>query len=68
MAVRSGRTEKKDKTNESAETLLLTWESVIHFDLDSIANEVDRQNWNADKHGRANDLSFKVYDLVLLTT
>ena len=47
---------------------LLTRESVIRFVQDSIANAVDRQKRNADKHGRANDLSFKVNDLVLLST
>ena len=67
LAVRSERTEK-DKAIEPAEEFLLTRESVVRFVQDSIANAVDRQKRNADKHGRANDLSFKVNDLVLLST
>ena len=64
--MRSERTEK-DKAIEPEE-FLLTRESVVRFVQDSIANAVDRQKWNADKHGRANDLSLKVNDLVLLST
>ena len=69
LAVRTKRTEK-EKTNESAEEFLLTRESaeeflltresVIRFVQDSIANAVDRQKWNADKHGRTNGLSLKL--------
>ena len=67
LAVRSERTEK-DNAIEPAEEFLLTRESVVRFVQDSIANAVDRQKRNEDKHGRANDLSFKVNDLVLLLT
>uniref|UniRef100_A0AAV1UX11 Histone chaperone domain-containing protein n=1 Tax=Peronospora matthiolae TaxID=2874970 RepID=A0AAV1UX11_9STRA len=45
----------KDK---SAEEFLLTGEAVVCFAQDSIADAKDEQNRNADKHGRANDLSF----------
>ena len=65
--MRSERT-AKDKAIEPAEEFLLTRESVVRFVQDSIANAVDRQKRNADKHGRTNDLSFKVNDLVLLST
>ena len=57
LAVRTKRTDK-NKRNESAEEFLLTRESVIRFVQDSIANAVDRQKRNADRYGRANDLSF----------
>ena len=67
MAVRTKRTEK-DKTNELAEEFLLTRESITRFVQDYIANAVDRQKRNADKHGRANVHSFKINDLVLLST
>ena len=66
LAVRTKRTDKGN-TNESAEEFLLTRESVVRFVQDSIANAVDRQKRNADKHGRANDLSFNLNDLVLLS-
>ena len=67
LAVRRKRT-YKGNTNESAEEFLLTRESVICFVQDSIANAVDRQKRNADRYGRANDLSFKANELVLLST
>lgn len=41
---------------------------MVRFVQDSIAHTVDRQKRNADKNGRANILSFKVNDLVLLST
>ena len=41
---------------------------MVRFVQDSIANAVDRQKRNADKHGRANDLLFNVGDLFLLST
>ncbi|CAI5745402.1 unnamed protein product [Peronospora destructor] len=66
LAVRTKRTERQNK--ESAENFLLTREAVVRFVQDSIANAVDRQKRNADKNGRANVLSFKVNDLVLLST
>ena len=53
---------------ESAEDFLLTREAVVRFVQDSIANAVDRQKRNADKHGRANVLLFNKGDLVLLST
>ena len=43
-------------------------EAVVHFVQESIANAVDRQKRNADKHGRANVLLISVGDLVLLST
>ena len=43
-------------------------EAVVHFVQESIANAVDRQKRNADKHGRANVLLINVGDLVLLST
>ena len=65
--MRTKRT-NKGKTNESAEEFLLTRESVILFVQNFIANVVGRQKWIADIHRRANDLSSKVSDLVLLST
>ena len=65
--MRSERTEK-DKAIKPAEEFLLTREPVVRFVQDSIASAVGRQKRNADRHGRANDLSFKVNDLVLLFT
>uniref|UniRef100_A0AAV1TC80 Tf2-1-like SH3-like domain-containing protein n=1 Tax=Peronospora matthiolae TaxID=2874970 RepID=A0AAV1TC80_9STRA len=52
----------------SAEEFLLTREAVVRFVQDSIADALDRQKRNADKHGRANVLSFDKGDLVLLST
>ena len=56
LAVRTGCT----ATNQSdaAEEFLLAREAVVHSAQDSIANAVDRQKRNADKHGRANVLLF----------
>uniref|UniRef100_A0AAV1VDZ1 Tf2-1-like SH3-like domain-containing protein n=1 Tax=Peronospora matthiolae TaxID=2874970 RepID=A0AAV1VDZ1_9STRA len=54
--------------DESAEEFLLTREAVVRFVQDSIADALDRQKRNADKHGRANVLSFDEGDLVLLST
>ena len=67
MAVRTKRTEK-GKTTESAEEFLLTREGIIRFVQDSIASAVDRQKRNADKNGRKHFYSFKVNDLVPLST
>uniref|UniRef100_A0AAV1UQL0 Tf2-1-like SH3-like domain-containing protein n=1 Tax=Peronospora matthiolae TaxID=2874970 RepID=A0AAV1UQL0_9STRA len=53
---------------ETAEEFLLTREAVVRFVQDSIADALDRQKRNADKHGRANVLSFDEGDLVLLST
>ena len=60
---------RRTTTNQSKseEGLLLARESVVRFKQDSIANAVDRQKRNADKHGRANDLLFNVGDLFLLS-
>ena len=60
LAVRTRRT----GTNQSmsAEDFLLAREAVVRFVQDSIANAVDRQKRNADKHGRANALLFNVGD------
>uniref|UniRef100_A0AAV1V9R8 Uncharacterized protein n=1 Tax=Peronospora matthiolae TaxID=2874970 RepID=A0AAV1V9R8_9STRA len=38
--------------DESAEEFLLTREAVVRFVQDSIADAIDRQKRNADKHGR----------------
>uniref|UniRef100_A0AAV1TXS6 Uncharacterized protein n=1 Tax=Peronospora matthiolae TaxID=2874970 RepID=A0AAV1TXS6_9STRA len=54
--------------DESAEEFLLTRKAVVRFVQDSIADALDRQKKNADKHGRANFLSFDIGDLVLLST
>uniref|UniRef100_A0AAV1U9L3 Integrase catalytic domain-containing protein n=1 Tax=Peronospora matthiolae TaxID=2874970 RepID=A0AAV1U9L3_9STRA len=51
-AVRTKRT-AVDK-DESAEEFLLTREAVVRFVQDYIADALDRQKRNADKHGRAN--------------
>ena len=64
--VRASRTDTN--RDESVEEFLLTREAVVRFVQDSIANAVDRQKRNADKNGRANTLSFKINDLVLLST
>ena len=65
-AVRTKRTAvNKD---ESAEEFLLAREAVVRFVQDSIADAIDKQKRNADKHGRANVLSFNIGDLVLLST
>ena len=48
--------------------ILLTPASEVRFAQNYIANAVDRQKRNADKHGRANDILFKVNDLALLST
>ena len=61
MAVPTKRTEK-DKTDESAEEFLLSRKSIIRFVQDSIANAVDRQKRNADKHGKQ-----MVFHLKLMT-
>uniref|UniRef100_A0AAV1UTB0 Tf2-1-like SH3-like domain-containing protein n=1 Tax=Peronospora matthiolae TaxID=2874970 RepID=A0AAV1UTB0_9STRA len=53
---------------ESGEEFLLNREAVVRFVQDSIADALDRQKRNADKHGRANVLSFDEGDLVLLST
>ena len=66
LAVPTKRTERHN--NESAKNFLLTREAVVRFVQDSIANATDRQNQNAVKNGRANVLSFKINDLVLLYT
>ena len=47
---------------------MLAREAVVRFVQDFIAHALDRQKRNADKNGRANVLSFKVNDLVLLST
>uniref|UniRef100_A0AAV1VMP3 Tf2-1-like SH3-like domain-containing protein n=1 Tax=Peronospora matthiolae TaxID=2874970 RepID=A0AAV1VMP3_9STRA len=64
-AVHSKRT-ATDK-DESSEEFLLTREAVVRFVEDSIADALDGQKRNADKHGRANVLSFDIGDLVLLS-
>uniref|UniRef100_A0AAV1UHH4 Tf2-1-like SH3-like domain-containing protein n=1 Tax=Peronospora matthiolae TaxID=2874970 RepID=A0AAV1UHH4_9STRA len=66
LAVHTKRT-AVDK-DESAEEFLLTREAVVRFAQDSIADALDRQKRNADKHGRANVLSFDEGDSVLLST
>ena len=48
LAVRNTRT--VPNKGESAEDFLLTREAVVRFVQDSIANAVDRQKRNADKH------------------
>uniref|UniRef100_A0AAV1UVA3 Tf2-1-like SH3-like domain-containing protein n=1 Tax=Peronospora matthiolae TaxID=2874970 RepID=A0AAV1UVA3_9STRA len=52
--------------DESAEAFLLTREAVVLFVQYSIVDALDRQKRNADKHGRANVLSFDEGDLILL--
>ena len=66
LAVRTRRT----ATNQidAAEYFLLAQEAVVRFVRGSIANAVDRQKRNADKHGRAKVLLFNVGELVLLST
>uniref|UniRef100_A0AAV1T2R8 Chromo domain-containing protein n=1 Tax=Peronospora matthiolae TaxID=2874970 RepID=A0AAV1T2R8_9STRA len=54
--------------DESADEFLLTREAVVRFVQDSIADALYRQKRNADKHERANFLSFDEGDLVLLST
>uniref|UniRef100_A0AAV1THJ8 Uncharacterized protein n=1 Tax=Peronospora matthiolae TaxID=2874970 RepID=A0AAV1THJ8_9STRA len=49
--------------DESAEEFLLTREAVVRFVRDSIADALDRQKRNADKHVRASVLSFDKGDL-----
>uniref|UniRef100_A0AAV1TV24 Uncharacterized protein n=1 Tax=Peronospora matthiolae TaxID=2874970 RepID=A0AAV1TV24_9STRA len=44
--------------DESSEEFLLTREAIVRFVQDAIADALDRQKRNADKHGRANVLSF----------
>uniref|UniRef100_A0AAV1VDT2 Uncharacterized protein n=1 Tax=Peronospora matthiolae TaxID=2874970 RepID=A0AAV1VDT2_9STRA len=53
--------------DESAEEFLLTREAVVRF-VQDIADALDRQKRNADKHGRTKILSFIEADLVLLST
>uniref|UniRef100_A0AAV1U695 Tf2-1-like SH3-like domain-containing protein n=2 Tax=Peronospora matthiolae TaxID=2874970 RepID=A0AAV1U695_9STRA len=50
--------------DEPSEEFLLTREAVVHFVQDSIADALDRQKRNVDKHGRANVLSFNKENLV----
>uniref|UniRef100_A0AAV1VED5 Tf2-1-like SH3-like domain-containing protein n=1 Tax=Peronospora matthiolae TaxID=2874970 RepID=A0AAV1VED5_9STRA len=54
--------------DESAEEFPLTREAVVRFVQDSIVDALDRQKRNADKHGRANTLSFDEGNLALLST
>uniref|UniRef100_A0AAV1UFL7 Uncharacterized protein n=1 Tax=Peronospora matthiolae TaxID=2874970 RepID=A0AAV1UFL7_9STRA len=54
--------------DESADEFLLTREAVVRFVQDSIADALDVQKRNADKHGRESVLSFDEGDLVLLST
>ena len=54
--------------DESAEIFLLAREAMVRFVQDSIANTVEQQEWNTDKHGRANVLQFNAGYLVLLST
>ena len=56
------------KQSDAAEDSLLAREAVVRFVQDFIANAVDQQKWNADKHGRENFFLFNVGDLVLLST
>uniref|UniRef100_A0AAV1US47 Uncharacterized protein n=1 Tax=Peronospora matthiolae TaxID=2874970 RepID=A0AAV1US47_9STRA len=44
--------------DESAEEFLLTREAVVRFVQDPIADALDGQKRNADKHGSANVLTF----------
>ena len=46
----------------------MTREEVVRFVQDSISNAVDRQKRNAEKNETANALSFKVNELVQLST
>ena len=64
MRIRRTATNRSD----AAEDSLLAQEAVVRFVQDSIANAVDRQKLNADKHERAIVLLFNVGDLVLLPT
>uniref|UniRef100_A0AAV1TPH3 Tf2-1-like SH3-like domain-containing protein n=1 Tax=Peronospora matthiolae TaxID=2874970 RepID=A0AAV1TPH3_9STRA len=54
--------------DESAEEFLLTREAVVCFVRDSIADALDRKKRSAERHGRANVLSFNEGNLVLLST
>ena len=65
-AVRTKRTAANK--DDSAEEFLLAREAVVRFVQDSIADAIDKQKRNADKHGRADVLSFNKGDLVLLST
>uniref|UniRef100_A0AAV1VHU5 Uncharacterized protein n=1 Tax=Peronospora matthiolae TaxID=2874970 RepID=A0AAV1VHU5_9STRA len=51
----------------SAEEFMLTREAVVRFVQEPTADAQDGQKRNADKHGRANVLSFDKGDLVLLS-
>ena len=62
--MRTKRTERHN--NELAEIVLLNEEEVVRFVQDSIDNEKWKRN--ADKNGSATTLSFKVNDLVPLST
>uniref|UniRef100_A0AAV1TGZ8 Transcription factor CBF/NF-Y/archaeal histone domain-containing protein n=1 Tax=Peronospora matthiolae TaxID=2874970 RepID=A0AAV1TGZ8_9STRA len=50
--------------DESAEEFPLACEAVVRFVQDSITDAIDKQKRNADKHGRANALSFDEGDSV----
>ena len=64
--MRTKRTERHN--DDSAWNFPLTREAVARFVKYLIANAVDRQKRNADKNGRVNVLSYKVNDLVQLST
>ena len=61
---------RRTATNQSdaAEDFLLPREEVVRSVQDSIANAVDRQKRNTDKHGRANVLLFNVGYLFPMST
>ena len=63
------RTKSTERHNiESVENFLLTREAVVCFVQGSIVCVVDLQKRNAGKNGRSNLLSFKVNDLVVMST
>uniref|UniRef100_A0AAV1UDG2 Tf2-1-like SH3-like domain-containing protein n=1 Tax=Peronospora matthiolae TaxID=2874970 RepID=A0AAV1UDG2_9STRA len=66
LAVHTKRT-AVDK-DELAEEFLLTRVALVCFVQDSIADALDGQKRNADKHGRSNLLLFDEEDLVVLPT
>jgi hypothetical protein len=61
-------TRPSNKKVATAQEFVQEREAVIRFVKDSIAEAVDRQKRNADRHGRANLNTFKIGDKVLLST
>lgn len=60
--------EMRQAASEKAAEFVLRRQAVIRFVRDAIAESVDRQKEQADRHGRRNTASFAVGDRVLLST